>query len=88
MRWLDHSTDSMDMSLSKFWETVKDREPWGFQGGPMSRTQLSNRITTTFQITASTLDSELMRSGMCLLRLESFFSKCQRIWKFAYYFTS
>ena len=52
MRWLDSITDSMNMSLSKVWDIVEDREAWctAVHEVVKGQTQVSNYTTATIPL--------------------------------------
>ena len=66
MRWLDGITDPMDMSLSKLWEMVKDRETWHAEvrGVAKSWTRLSYQTTRTESGEESHVSAALRSCGL------------------------
>ena len=76
MRWLDGITDSMDMSLSKLWELVMDREAWraAVHRVAKSWTQLSDLTEHLSSPTEKHLEHTRAGPGSpsraCSLRLE------------------
>ena len=64
MRWLDSITDSMDMNLSKFRETVEDRGAWcaAVHGGQNSVTEQQQKIKTNRLKMAELKDRKMLAS--------------------------
>ena len=80
MRWLDGITDSVDMSLSKLWELVMDREAWRavVHGVAKSQTRLSNwtELNWAIQFKLALEWGRLLLAGLCTILVTGSGGKC------------